>query len=303
MRTLLELLVLWLAANLLHRLWIGVRLHLWERSLTRDANGLRPGVTPYTVGNGPIAILWVHGFADSPAIFRRMAQRLADTGHFTCHAMRLPGAGEPLRQSAQVTLADLDAAMRREIASLQGAHAQVWLAGHSMGAGLALRTALDPTAGVAGLVVLAPLIRVSRRRSPLLPPAVWFRVARVVFCLSRTFESCFASTTTAVDDPGFVTRRDRFIPFNTYCSVFALVNDLASRAPALRVPVFAALAAEDRVVDSAAAERWFSAVTAPKRIRIIPEVAHEIPMQLGWQQLTDEMMEFVLQVGMLKAED
>lgn len=293
MRTLLELLVFWLAANLLHRLWIGVRLHLWERTLPRDAQGLRPGVAPYTVGAGPIAVLWVHGFADSPAIFRRMAQRLADTGHFTCHAMRLPGAGEPLRQSAQVTLTDLDEVLRREITNLRRAHAQVWLAGHSMGAGLALRTALDPSAGIAGVVALAPLICVSRRRSPLLPPAVWFRLARVVFCLSPTFESCFASTTTAVDDPAFVTRRDRFIPFNTYCSVFAIVNGLATRAPALRVPVFAALAAEDRVVDSAAAERWFSAVTAPKRVRIIPDVAHELPMQLGWQQLTDEMADFI----------
>lgn len=291
--TLGELLLYWLTANALHYLWIRVRLRLWEKNFTRDAQGLRPGVGGYTVGTGPVAVLWLHGFADSPALFRRMAQRLADTGRFTCRAMRLPGAGEPVRQAAQVTLANLTAAVRHEITELQRTHAHVWLAGHSMGASLALQVALDPASGAAGVVALTPMIRVSRRRAPVLPPAVWFRLANTVFCLSRTFESCFAPTSVAADDPGFTTSRDCFIPFLTYRNAFALIDALAPRAATLRVPIFAALATDDRVVDTPAAQQWLQAVTAPKTVRILPDVSHELPLQIGWQTLTDEIAAFI----------
>jgi len=293
LRTLLQLLACWLIANALHRIWIGLRAWRWEKGFVRDAQGLRPGVLPYTVGDGPIAVLWVHGFADSPAIFRRMTQRLADTGRFTCRAMRLPGAGETVRQASRVMLADLDAALRGEIGELRRDHAQVWLVGHSMGASLALQVALDPAGGVAGVVALTPMIRVSRRRSPVLPPAIWFRLANIAFCWSRTFESCFARNAIAADDPGFTTTGDRFIPFNTYRNVFSLIDALAPRAAELRVPIFAALAAEDRVVDTSAAQRWLDGVTAPGVVRILPDVAHALPMETGWQALTDEIAGFI----------
>jgi pimeloyl-ACP methyl ester carboxylesterase len=264
LRTLGELLLCWLTANACHRLWIGMRLRRWEQTFIRDAHGLRPGVSPYTVGTGPVALLCVHGFADSPAVFRRMAQRLADTGHFTCRAMRLPGAGEPIPDAARVTLADLEASVHREVRDLQRCHAQVWVVGHSMGASLALQVALDPASHVAGVVLLTPLLRVSRRRSPVLPPSVWFRLASGTFRFSRTFESCFAPSVVAKDDPAFIIRRDRFIPFHTYEHVFALIAALAPRAPALHVPVFAALAANDRVVDTPAAQQWLAGVPAVK---------------------------------------
>ncbi len=291
--TLGELLLYWLAANAFHRLWIGTRLRRWEQTFVRDAQGLRPDVSPYTVGTGPVALLWVHGFADSPAVFRRMTQRLADTGRFTCRAMRLPGAGEPVSDAARVSLVDLEESVRAEIASLRQRHTQVWVVGHSMGASLALQVALDPDSQLAGVVVLAPLLRVSRRRAPVLPPSVWFRLASGTFRFSRTFESCFAPSVVAKDDPAFIIRRDRFIPFHTYQHVFTLIAALAPRASALHVPVFAALAANDRVVDTPAAQQWLAVVPAVKVVHVLPDVAHELPLGNSWQQITDDMAGFI----------
>ena len=293
LRTLLELFALWLAANLLHWLWISVRLRQWEKGFVRDDHGLRPGTAPYTVGAGPVAVLWIHGFADSPTVFRRMTGRLAETGRFTCRAMRFPGAGEPVRAAAHVTLADWNTSVRGEIDALRSNHAQVWVAGHSLGASLALRAAFDPESGVAGVVLLAPMLRVSRRRSPVLPPAVWFRLANFVFFFSRTFESCFAPNVAAADDPCFAVTRDRFIPFLVYRNLFALIDTLAPRAPELRVPIFAALVADDRVVDTPAAQRWLDRVTAPRTVRILSDVAHDLPLECGWQKITDEIAGFI----------
>lgn len=294
MRALFLLLASWLLANLVHALWIRVRMRRSEATVRRDAQGLREGARPYTVGSGPVAVLWVHGFADTPAVFRRMAERLAATGAFTCRAMRLPGAGEPVRQSAKVTLADWRGSIRRELRELQRSHAQVWMAGHSLGAGLALRTALDPDAGVAGVLALAPLLRVSRRRAPVLSAETWFRLAQGALLFSRTFESCFAVNVLAADDPAFVPTRDAFIPFATYRNLFALIRDLRPRAADLRLPVFVALAEDDRVVDNAAAVAWFDAVPTPRAVRTLPGAAHALPLECGWKSLTDDLAAFIL---------
>lgn len=303
MRTLLALLAAWLAANLLHALWIGMRWRHWERRVRRDAAGVAEGAGAYTVGGGPVAILWVHGFADTPQTFRRLAERVAAAGGCTCRVMRLPGAAEPLGVAACQTQATWLSAVAEELAALRRTHARVWLLGHSLGGTLALATALRAPAAVGGLILLAPLIAVSRRRSPFLPPRVWFALARLTFILSRTFESCFDVNAVAADDPGFFYHRDRFIPFATYRNLFALTAALAPRAAELRVPVFAALAAEDRVVDTPAARRWLDGVQAPKIVRILPGVAHALPLEAGWQALADEIAAFVARGGMRAADD
>ena len=295
LHTISELLILWLTANLLHGLWIHLRLRHWEKGFVRDPQGVRPGVASYTVGTGPTAVLWLHGFADSPAVFKRVTTRLAATSRFTCRAVRLPGAGETVQAAAQVQLADLEGAILREIAELRNHHAQVWVAGHSMGGALALQTALNPASGVSGVIALAPMIRVSRKRSPVLSPALWFQLANRLFLFSRIFESCFKTRSAAADDPSFVIHRDRFIPFATYCNVFALIDALAPRATHLRVPVFAALPSEDRVVDTPAAQRWFSGVPAPKVIHTLPHLTHVLLLEHGWQHLTDEIASFIEQ--------
>ena len=291
-RTLLILLGAWGGANLLHALWIGVRHGRWERRLRRGADGVAEGAGAYTVGRGPVAILWVHGFADAPQTFRRMAERAA-AGGCTCRVMRLPGAGEVLGAAARQTTETWLQAVSDELAALRRTHARVWLLGHSLGGALALATALRDPAAADGVVLLAPLIRVSRRRSPVLPPRVWFSLARVVFVLSRTFESCFSVNAVAADDPGFSYHRDRFIPFATYRNLFALTAALAPLAATLRVPVFAALAARDSVVDTRAAVRWLDGVPAPKDVRILPDAAHALPLEAGWQVLTDAILGFI----------
>ena len=79
----------WLATNLLHGLWVGLRRRAWEKRAHRGPSGLLPDAAAYRIGNGPVALLFIHGFADSPCIWRRMTRRLAEGERFTCRAMRL----------------------------------------------------------------------------------------------------------------------------------------------------------------------------------------------------------------------
>jgi len=302
MFTLLTLVLAWLAINLLHAAWVETRRALWEERLKREANGLLPGASAYRIGNGPIALLFIHGFADTPCIWRRITRHLAQKGPFACRAMRLTGSAEPAAWAKKQSLQLWRAQIADEIIRLRETHEAVWVVGHSLGGALALDAALRSPASVDGVAVFAPLIEVARKRSPLLSPGTWFRIARVAFVLSPTFESPFSADGVAVDDPSFTYTRDRFIPFCVYRGLFELIRSNRGQAARLDKPVFAATAARDSVVDTPAALRWLAGCPGPKEIRELSDVGHVIPLETGWQPLTDDLAAFILrQTGLQPA--
>ena len=299
MHTLLTLLGLWLAANLLHTAWLQTRRYCWERRIARDADGLLPRAAAFSAGEGPTALLLIHGFADTPRIWKRMADRLAASGTVTSRAMRLPGSGETATQARHQSLALWRQAVDEELDRLCATHSTVWIAGHSMGGALALDAALRRPEAVAGVAVFAPMIEVSRRRSPLLAPAVWFRLASWTLFLSPTFESCFSADGVAADDPSFTYARDRFIPFCVYRGLFELICANRSRAACLACPVFAVTSGRDSVVDTPAALRWLSCCKGPKRLRTLTDIGHVIPLENGWQSLADNLVDFIREQAQL----
>jgi pimeloyl-ACP methyl ester carboxylesterase len=287
------LLLAWLGLNLLHAVWVGSRRLLWEKRVARDPSGLLPGAAAFASGSGPTALLFIHGFADTPMIWQRIAARLAATGDFTCRAMRLPGSAEPAAAARRQSLAAWRQAVDRELDALRSTHRTVWLVAHSMGAALAIDAALRRPSAVSGLAVLAPLLQVSPRRSPLLPPAVWFRLARFALALSPTFESCFSADGVALDDPTFTYARDRFIPFCVYRGLFELAQANRSRAGELTQPIFAVTSERDAVVDTPAALRWLAACPGPAAVHPRNDLGHVIPLEIGWQCLTDDIAAFI----------
>jgi len=283
----------WLATNLLHGLWVGLRRRAWEKRAHRGPSGLLPDAAAYRIGNGSVALLFIHGFADTPCVWRRITRRLAEGERFTCRAMRLPGSAEPAAFARCQSLALWRTQVADELVRLREAHDAVWVVGHSLGGALALDAALRLPGLVDGVAVFAPLIDVARARSPLLPPRVWFALARVALCLSPTFESPFAVQGVAEDDPSFTFARDRFIPFRVYRALFRLIRENKSRSARLCCPLFAVLAGRDSVVDTAAARRWLAACKGPSSLRDLPEAGHVIPLCAEWRKLTDDMAAFI----------
>jgi hypothetical protein len=85
---------LWVSCDLLYSALVRRSYARWEAATARGPDGVRRGCEALTVGRGEAAILLIHGLADSPAVYRRMAHALAANG-FTCEAMRLPHSGTP----------------------------------------------------------------------------------------------------------------------------------------------------------------------------------------------------------------
>lgn len=293
MSALLPIISAWLAINILHSLWIGCRRWRWESRITRDKNGLIPQAETFTRGNGPVALLFVHGFADTPMLWSRMIDYINQQNTmFTCRAMRLPGSGEPLSVAHRQTLDKWRHAIDDEIAALHKTHVHIWIVAHSAGGALSIDLALRKPDSVQGLILLAPLIKVSRYKIPLIPPEAGFKCAQAVFVLSPVFESIFTRKTTVADDPAFTYIRDRFISFQVYRNLFSLIHANEYHASNLTIPVFAALSKFDHVVDSKAARQWLENVPSMKKIRWT-DTGHAIHLGIGWQALTDDIITFI----------
>jgi carboxylesterase len=276
----------------------------WEEGVPREASGIREGCGAFTVGDGPVAMLMVHGFADTPHLFRRMAPVLAERG-MTCRALRLPGFAEPMAQYRRTGAQAWQDTLAREVAELQKHHETVWMTGHSMGGALCLLQALDHPESVDGLVLLAPLLEVSRKRSPVLSPRRWFKLGTGLTLFNDLVESYFPIDMRDMEAARQYPR-DVFVPVSVYEGLFELLDQVTTKEGPLHVPLFTALSPTDRVVDSPSAEAWFHRTDAPRKLLVMASNSgHVIPWDMDWAEVTREVAAFCLweEAGASRAAD
>ena len=110
---------------------------------------------PFLIERGEVACLVVHGFAGSPAEVRPFAEALADKG-ITVYAPVLPGHASTAEALIRHDRHDWLRTVEEAFDWLCESHAQVFVAGLSMGALLSIRLAQHRK--VSGLVLMAPAL-------------------------------------------------------------------------------------------------------------------------------------------------
>jgi len=289
--SLAALLLLWLGGDFVHSRIVAHRLARAERATERDADGVRAGCRAYEVGQGPDALLLVHGFNDCPAVFDALAPRLVERG-FACRAMRLPGFAMPVEEYAGTSRAAWREALEQEIAALRAGHRRVGLVAHSLGGTVAVDYLLDRPDAVDGLVLLAPLIEVSTERSPLLPPRGWHEIGRRTLLFTRVVETPFPVNATSPEARAY-DRRTLFTPREVFSEIYALLDRTEGRAAEFRVPLLMVLGRRDEVIDLAAAERFYSGCSSPRRrLLYLEEAGHLVPLDAGWETLPPAITAF-----------
>lgn len=115
---------------------------------------------------GPVACLFIHGFAGSPAEIRPIIDYLAERG-MTVAAPVLPGHGTAPEDLRQTRSRHWVRAAEAELAALQERHSQVHLVGFSMGGLIALYLAAHHS--VASVTTLAAPVKLNDWRQILIP--------------------------------------------------------------------------------------------------------------------------------------
>ena len=268
---------------------MGWRLARWEASIERNGDGVQVGAAAYAIGDGPHALLLVHGIGDSPRQWHKMAPALAAEG-LRCRAMRLPGFGESVEAAARVGRERWIGAVRDELAALRDRHERVVVVAHSLGAAVAIAVLLDDPAAADGAVLLAPLVGVSNARSPGLPTRTWHVVANRLLLFTTITETPFPIHARDPAERAYPDR-PRFTPRAVFDEVYALIDENERRLGEFATPLVGILSSDDKVVDNDAASRFFMAAAQPKVV-VQVDAGHAIPVDVGWEELVPAIATF-----------
>ena len=264
----------------------------WEATVVRDEQGVRAKCAPFAMGEGRTALLMVHGFADSPALYRKYAPAFAEKGYH-CQAIRLPGWAVHMDEMKTVDLGDWENKIIEEVVALRKRHDQVWIVSHSLGAALTLNLSIDEKIPVDGVVLITPMVKVADTRSPVLSSAQWFEVSKRILNFSTKLESIFKVD---MRDQSMADQlyRDTFVPRNIYQALFDLMAELKGRAGEMNVPTLMILAKEDLIIDTPAAERFFKRIASEyRKLVMVEDSGHVIPLDNDWEATVDLIDNFI----------
>lgn len=289
---LIGLVAIWFAGDLGYSTYVSVQIDEWERSVSRGEDGVQLGCEPFEVGSGNSAILFIHGINDSPYIWRKIAPEIA-TSNFTCYAMRLPGFAEPIRDYAATDHHDWIEAVELHVDRLSTNHERIYIVAHSLGCAITLAYLQEQADRVNGIVLIAPAIQVAGQRSPIFPPKTWHQIGNRLLFFTDTTMSPFGLDVHDPDekDDEHITP---FTPRHTIDETFFLIDHNKDFAEKMQNPLLMVISPDDAVIDSEAAEAFFDASTSePKRLFKTSDSGHSIPVDLDWQDVTEEIKGFL----------
>ena len=301
---LIPLAVIWVIGDFGYSCYVASKLRAWESNIVRDEDGVMENCQAYSIGSGETGVLLLHGINDTPYTYRKLAPELSKS--FTVRVMRMPGFGEPLDVCATKTSEDWIAALKKEAAQLRDKHERVYVVAHSLGGAVTIQTILRE--GDAqhelfdGVVLLAPAIEVSNRRSPLLPTRTWHQISGGLVFTRMTYNpfgnDCQDPTET--DSPN----RVPFTPRSMINETFKLIDANRGRADEFKLPVLVVLSTLDQVNDSQASEQWLKSVgSKEKSVYWNNRSGHALQYDLGWQSVAQEIQKFVEQQSISQLDD
>lgn len=275
---------------------MNIRYHQWDKSVLRGNDGVLDFARPQSYGQGNRALLLVHGFGDTPAVWSALAPALAERGYHV-HAMRLPGWGEPVDRKRGLRLEDWENAIIQEADRLARDHEKVAVLAHSLGGCLSTVLAQSGRLPAQALVLYAPMFEVSSARSPLLKTRTWFEVGDKILPERLIIESLFADHA-RVNTPRPKSQRDPFNPKNIFRMLYAEMDRFENQSPSLDLPLRLVLPGEDRVIDSRRTLIWYDQLQAPvKTLHTEIDAGHVLPLDMDVLAESDRLAVWLSEQG------
>jgi lysophospholipase len=251
-------------------------------------------------------VLLIHGYADHAARFDHVAQDWNERG-LTVARFDLTGHGTTEGPRGHVNsfddylndVRDVLAALDKDPAwnGSDGAPKKLVLFGHSMGALIALHTALLLGSDVAGVALTSPFLAVAKK-----VPAFQVALGKIVSRLApglrqpsglRGEDMCHSPDVVARYDTDPL--RFNHITVGWFVAIGRAQEELFARAPALRAPVYCIAAGDDRVVSLEATRRLFDRIGSPsKELEVRDGLFHEVLNEPDWRDHSRKLAEHML---------
>jgi len=221
-----------------------------------------PGAEPFRHEGGEAGVLLCHGFTGSPQSLRPWAEYLAEHG-LTVSLPLLPGHGTRWEDMQLTGWQDWYAEVDRELRSLRERCSEVFVAGLSMGATLALRLAAKHGDAVRGVMVVNPANRMHGLAPYALPVA-------------RHFVRTAPGIASDIKKEGSVELGYDKVPLHAAHSLRTFFRQVDGELPQVTQPLLVLRSAQDHVVPAADSARVLSRVSSTDVTEIVLEQSYHV---------------------------
>lgn len=291
-RLTLAFVVVWFIGDFAYSQYVHWKIRQWKAAVNWTQDGFTPDAEEFSLGEGETALLMVHGFSDTPQMFRKLGPAFAQLG-YACRGILLPGFGRDVQAYADSNVEEWLAKLEREIVELRKTHKRVVIIAHSLGGAITVNHTLDGNQPADAVVLLAPAIEVSNARSPIFPTRFWHEFSKYALPSSNITYSPFKMD---ARDPAEQERegRNRFSPRSVVTNTFRLIDENRNRAAEFSIPTLVFNAPKDAVIDPMAVEQFFSDCgSANKKLIQLENSGHMIPVDRDWKTIVSETDKFL----------
>ena len=227
-----------------------------------------PEHLPFRLGDGPAAVLMIHGFGGTPAELRGLGEIFAGHG-WHAQALLLPGFGADIANLERTHAQDWFDAVRTAWQALRSEYNPCVLLGFSMGAAIALHIAAEVTPD--RMILAAPFWRLPGFMNGILPAVAWlnpkirpfkranFNDPRLRQFLERLLPGI------NLDNPAEqeYIRRELSIPVRTINEIRKMGQEACRAAPHIHTPTLVLQGLQDMVVQPASTRRLVGRLPSP----------------------------------------
>jgi len=277
--------LLWAGGQMAYGGWVLHRRNAWKEDGS-EARWFEANKPLHLPSPGADAVLLVHGFADGPSVWERMAPVFSREGFEVAAPLLFGSLANRRRQ--------LDRAVRRLRDGEEDRH--VWLVGHSLGGTLAFDAALREENRIAGVAAIAPFFDPAPRRTLGLTPKQWHGLVRSVFPAVVLVDQRTAGHPRLDGEDAEGSGGIRTWPFLAdwdYECLFAAADAVRDRAGDWSGPLRVDVASRDGIVDAGAVRRFFREATnaSPARLAEHPS-GHVLPLSGAAEELAGDIARF-----------
>jgi carboxylesterase len=251
---------------------------------------VRPGAEAFSLGEGPVGVLMVHGFTGSPASMRPIGERLASEG-LAVEGVRLPGHGtsiEDLRTRRWIEWVD---EAGRGLDALRGRCRTVVAFGQSMGGAVVLRLVASRPGGVEGIALANPYV---------------FDARHLVIPVGRLFLREVGGIANDIAMPGQDENADDHMPVPAVAEMATMLRHVRRDLPSIRVPAVVFVSGADHVIPKGSARKVYERLGAERKELVpCPRSYHVVTLDHDAPLVSERVLAFAreLDTGRTGSQD
>lgn len=252
-----------------------------------------PDTAPFLLRAGPTGCLLIHGFTATPEEMRFLGERLHARG-YTVSGVRVAGHATSVDDLERSTWRDWYASAYTGLVELRQHAVRIIAVGQSMGALLALKLGADPRAGVEGLALLSPALKLSMSGLPWLTPIF----PLILAVAGHRYRYLPKKNGRDIADPRAraASRNYPQLPLRGIAQLVKLQQQVRRLLPQVHQPALIIHARQDHTCPLVNVEILRRHLAGPVRTRLLDHSYHVVSVDVEKEEVADEVARFVEEV-------